>query len=85
MLVYRSKFRPGDVKDKPSFLTSPLELFLSPDGSGDLGPTRGGGLWTHLCLSTSELAKQPWQGTGCPLWFPAVPGMGGGMTSGVSL
>lgn len=33
MSVYRSKFRPGDIKDKPSFLTTPLELFLSPDGS----------------------------------------------------
>lgn len=38
MSVYRSKFRPGNVKDKPNFLTSPLKLFLSPGGSGDLGP-----------------------------------------------
>lgn len=84
MSVYRSKFRPGNVKDKPNFLTSPLKLFLSPGGSGDLGPP-GGGLWTHMCLSASELTKQPWQGTGCPLRFPTVSGMGGGMTSGVSL
>lgn len=81
MSVFRSKFRPGNVKDKPSFLTSSLELFLS---LVDLGPP-GRGLQTHLCLSASELAKQPWQGTGCPLWFPMVPGMGSEMTSGASL
>lgn len=84
MSVYRSKFRPGNVKDKPSFLTSPLELFLSPDGCGDLGQPEGG-LWTHLCLSTSGLAKQPWLGTGCPLWFPRFPETGDGMTRGVFL
>lgn len=47
MPVCRSKFRPGNVKDETGFLTSPLESFLSPNGSGDLGPLRGrGGLWT---------------------------------------
>lgn len=85
MSVFRSKFRPGNVKDEPSFLTSLLELFLSLVDVGSPGGPPGGGLQTHLCLSTSELAKQPWQGTGCPLWFPMVPGLGSEMTSGMSL
>lgn len=59
MSVYRSKFRPRNVKDEPCLLASPLALFLSPDSSGDLGPLRGWSVPGPLYVSgASKLAKQ---------------------------